>query len=56
MAGLAVALDAPGFFADTVPDLDDRRVCGVGPIYTMLRALPSAARASPPSPRASTEW
>ncbi len=37
---LAVGRDAPGFFRQVVADLDSRRVCGLGPIYTMLRALP----------------
>jgi AmmeMemoRadiSam system protein B len=39
----AVDLDAPGFFADVVEDLDTRRVCGLGPIYTLLRVLPGRA-------------
>lgn len=42
----AVALDPPGFFAHVVEDLDTRRVCGLGPIYTLLRALPTPARGS----------
>jgi MEMO1 family protein len=37
---LMVRRDAPGFFSQVVEDLDTRRVCGLGPIYTMLRALP----------------
>jgi hypothetical protein len=36
----ALARDASGFFHDVVRDLDTRRVCGLGPIYTLLRALP----------------
>jgi AmmeMemoRadiSam system protein B len=40
----AVVVDAPGFFADVVEDLDVRRVCGLGPIYTLLRAMPRRAR------------
>jgi hypothetical protein len=30
--------DPRGFFQDATRDLDERRVCGVGPIYTLLRA------------------
>jgi hypothetical protein len=41
--GRAIDLDAPGFFADVAEDLDTRRVCGLGPIYTLLRALPAEA-------------
>ena len=33
--------DALGFFEHTTSDLDERRVCGVGPIYTLLRLLPA---------------
>ncbi|MCC6555130.1 MAG: AmmeMemoRadiSam system protein B [Polyangiaceae bacterium] len=39
----ATDLDPGGFFADTVEDLDTRRVCGVGPIYTLLRVMPGGA-------------
>ncbi len=39
---LAVDRDASGFFAQVQSDLDTRRVCGLGPIYTMLRVLPAA--------------
>jgi hypothetical protein len=39
---LAVDRDAAGFFAQVQSDLDTRRVCGLGPIYTMLRVLPAA--------------
>lgn len=42
--GRALAGDALGFFEHVVEDLGTRRVCGVGPIYTLLRALPGAAR------------
>lgn len=35
----AASGDALGFFRDTTADLATRRVCGVGPIYTLLRAL-----------------
>jgi AmmeMemoRadiSam system protein B len=41
---LAIAGDAPAFFADVAADLETRRVCGLGPIYTMLRAMPDRAR------------
>jgi len=37
---LSLARDARGFFADVARDLETRRVCGLGPIYTMLRVLP----------------
>lgn len=37
---LAVGRDAPGFFRQVAADLGTRRVCGLGPIYTMLRVLP----------------
>jgi hypothetical protein len=40
---LATQRDASGFFFHVAEDLDTRRVCGLGPIYTMLRALPAAA-------------
>ncbi|UQA56044.1 AmmeMemoRadiSam system protein B [Polyangium aurulentum] len=36
---LAMKRDASGFFSQVASDLDTRRVCGLGPIYTMLRAL-----------------
>lgn len=36
---LALEGDAPAFFADVAEDLDTRRVCGLGPLYTMLRAM-----------------
>ena len=38
---LAVDGDASGFFSQVQADLDTRRVCGLGPIYTMLRVLPA---------------
>ncbi len=31
-------LDAAGFFEDATRDLEHRRVCGVGPLYTLVRA------------------
>jgi len=39
----AIERDEHGFFEHAVEDLDTRRVCGVGPIYAMLRAIPRAA-------------
>jgi AmmeMemoRadiSam system protein B len=36
---LATARDAPAFFAHVAADLETRRVCGLGPLYTMLRVL-----------------
>jgi hypothetical protein len=40
-ASIARALDgdAPGFFDDVTADLAVRRVCGAGPLYTLLRAI-----------------
>lgn len=40
-----VAGDARGFFEHAVADLDTRRLCGVGPIYTMIRALDGGTEA-----------
>ncbi len=40
---LVVEHDASGFFSQVAEDLGTRRVCGLGPIYTALRALPEAA-------------
>jgi len=37
---LALGRDATGFFHQVASDLATRRVCGLGPIYTMLRVLP----------------
>jgi AmmeMemoRadiSam system protein B len=34
-----VAGDAPGFFASVAFDRDVRRICGLSPIYTLLRCL-----------------
>ena len=34
--------DAPGFFADVTSDQRTRRVCGSGPLYTMLRLIEDA--------------
>lgn len=39
-----VANDASAFYAHVREDLHVRRVCGLGPIYTALRALPEAAK------------
>jgi hypothetical protein len=42
------ALDrgASSIFQHVVEDLDTRRVCGVGPIYSLLRSLDGDARAA----------
>ncbi|WP_438011425.1 AmmeMemoRadiSam system protein B [Sorangium sp. So ce321] len=40
----ATSIDPSGFFADVAQDLGTRRVCGLGPIYTLLRALPPSSR------------
>ena len=37
---LALGRDATGFFHQVASDLGTRRVCGLGPMYTMLRVLP----------------
>ncbi len=37
---LALGRDARAFFHHVAADLPTRRVCGLGPIYTMLRVLP----------------
>lgn len=39
-----LSIDASGFYAQVREDLDTRRVCGLGPIYTALRALPREVR------------
>jgi MEMO1 family protein len=39
---LALDGDARGFYDHTAQDLGTRRVCGIGPSYTMLRASPKA--------------
>jgi AmmeMemoRadiSam system protein B len=39
-----VANDASGFYDHVREDLDTRRVCGLGPIYTGLRVLPASTR------------
>ena len=40
----AVAPDAREFWNHVARDLDTRRVCGLAPIYSLLRALPKGAR------------
>ncbi len=35
----ASELDAPGFWAQVSSDLDERRVCGLAPIWSLLRAV-----------------
>jgi AmmeMemoRadiSam system protein B len=37
-----VAADARGFFASVAADGDARRICGLSPIYTLLRLLPGS--------------
>ncbi|MEO7331799.1 MAG: AmmeMemoRadiSam system protein B [Minicystis sp.] len=39
---LAISGDAPGLFAQVSADRHSRRVCGLGPMYTLLRLLPEA--------------
>jgi AmmeMemoRadiSam system protein B len=41
---LAADLAHRDFFFQVQEDLDSRRVCGLGPIYALLRALPGGAR------------
>jgi hypothetical protein len=41
---LLIEADAGGFFAQVAEDLDKRRVCGLGPLYTLLRLLPGQTR------------
>lgn len=41
---LMLRSDATGFFFQVAEDLEARRVCGLGPIYTLLRALPSGTK------------
>jgi MEMO1 family protein len=40
----AADVDAAGFWGDVVADLETRRVCGLAPIYSLLRSLPGGAR------------
>jgi hypothetical protein len=37
-----VGVDARGFYAGVAADQDARRICGLSPIYTLLRLLPEA--------------
>ena len=39
----AVDVDPSAFWEDVSRDLDKRRVCGLAPIYALLRALPKRA-------------
>ncbi len=41
--GHATDADAAAFWRDVARDLDTRRVCGLAPIYSLLRTLPSGA-------------
>ena len=45
MLGAVTAGDAAGFFESVAADGDSRRICGLSPIYTFLRALPGVRRA-----------
>jgi AmmeMemoRadiSam system protein B len=36
--------DAPGFWSHVARDLETRRVCGLGPIYSLLQAMPQGAQ------------
>ena len=40
----ATRADASGFWKDVAKDLDTRRVCGLAPIYSLLRTMPAGAR------------
>jgi AmmeMemoRadiSam system protein B len=40
----ATSLDAEGFWSHVASDLDARRVCGLGPIYALLRSLQQQER------------
>jgi AmmeMemoRadiSam system protein B len=42
----AAAGDDEGFWAHVAEDLETRRVCGLAPVYSLLRALPSGTRGS----------
>jgi hypothetical protein len=37
-----VTADARGFYAGVAGEQDARRICGLSPIYTLLRLLPQA--------------
>jgi AmmeMemoRadiSam system protein B len=40
----ATEADAASFWSDVARDLDTRRVCGLGPIYSLLKTLPDKTR------------
>lgn len=40
----AAAVDAGAFWAHVAQDLDERRVCGLAPVWSLLRTVPSGAR------------
>ena len=40
----ATSLDAAGFWRHVSADLDERRVCGLAPIWSLLRGLGAGAR------------
>ena len=40
-----VGVDARGFFASVAADGDARRICGLSPIYTLLRSCRAPAAA-----------
>ncbi len=42
----ATRCDAEGFWKHVAGDLETRRVCGLGPIYALLRTIPSGAHGS----------
>jgi MEMO1 family protein len=42
----ATSVDAAGFWDDVASDLDERRVCGLAPIWTLLAALGPSGRAA----------
>ncbi|MDP9149651.1 MAG: MEMO1 family protein, partial [Myxococcota bacterium] len=39
----AASLDATGFWAHVAGDLEERRVCGLAPIWSLLRAVSGGA-------------
>jgi AmmeMemoRadiSam system protein B len=40
----ATRVDASAFWAHVAGDLDDRRICGLAPIWSLLRAIPDGAK------------
>ena len=42
--GFATGADAAAFWEHVASDLDERRVCGLAPIFSLLDALPTSAR------------